>query len=555
MWTGFRVRFALAAFCVLAGLVGLGAVALNGNSRLRATSHDMHAVGERAAMDNATWANLMDFKGGLEGYVGADEPELRAELGDLVEQRVALIDGRLAEMHRRYPEGTDGSRLTSAQELPYLELRRIWKRWQTRPLRRGAREERVKARTLAAIRDHGILMADSGEASSRGDELVAEEAEALAARQYASTRRMLLIALAGLACALLATLVWFARRVMPGIERERAEQRHALEQARLHARLRAATDDREASTVLADHLERQVPGAGVIVLTPTLDKVALEAHVPVAPRGPLGTRLADARPRDCLAMRHGATQATAPGDRLSLLGCNVCGKLPGATTCHPLLSGDEAGGAVLVSLERPISEDERRKLGESVDQAAPVITSLRELAEARDRAATDALTGLPNRRAFEDAARRMVAQASRNVEPLAAVMLDLDHFKAVNDSFGHGAGDDALICVGSCLTASVRAGDFVARLGGEEFALLLPGTGREGALVLAENVRRAVAMLAVPGVDRPITASLGVAVIPDDAGDADSVVRRADAALYVAKSGGRDRVVAASGGLVASAHL
>ncbi|HEX8102920.1 MAG TPA: GGDEF domain-containing protein, partial [Solirubrobacteraceae bacterium] len=137
---------------------------------------------------------------------------------------------------------------------------------------------------------------------------------------------------------------------------------------------------------------------------------------------------------------------------------------------------------------------------------------------------------------------------SRSVEPLAAVLLDLDHFKSINDTYGHGAGDLALKFVGACLKDSVRAGDFVARLGGEEFALLLPATGREGALVLAETVRRSIERLEVPGVDRGLTASLGVAVIPDDAGDAETVVDRADQALYAAKRAGRNRVVAASGG-------
>ncbi len=164
------------------------------------------------------------------------------------------------------------------------------------------------------------------------------------------------------------------------------------------------------------------------------------------------------------------------------------------------------------------------------------------------RAATDSLTGTPNRRAFQDEARRLAAQASRSCEPLAAVLLDLDHFKDVNDTFGHAAGDLVLKFVGACLKGSVRAGDFVARLGGEEFALLLPGTGREGALVLAESVRQAIAQLDVPGVERGITASFGVAVIPDDAGSAEAVVHRADEALYAAKAAGRDCVVAASGG-------
>jgi len=545
---GFRLGFALVVLCSLVGLAALGGVALHGNAGVRAASHQLHDVGGRAALDNATWAYLMDFKGGLAGFVGTDDPALRDELGDLVEQRVELIDRRLAIMHRRYPDGTDGSRLTSAQELPYRQLHEIWRRWSARPLRSGPREDRVRARALVAIRAHGTLMADSGEASSRGDERVAEEAEALAALQFRETRVRLIVALLTLLAAGAALAVWFGRSVVPAIERERAERRDAADQALLHTVLRPARDGREAGAALASHLSRHLPGAGIVVLVggsgqDSLETLGSEGADPV-----LTTRLETARARDCLALRHGLAQESAAGDRLSLTGCGVCGKLPGATACVPLRAGSEATGSVLVHSSRPIGADERRRLHRSAEHAAPVITNLRELADARSRAATDALTGLPNRRAFEDTARRMVAQASRSFEPLAAVLVDLDHFKAVNDTFGHAAGDDALICVASCLTGSVRAGDFVARLGGEEFALLLPGASREGALLLADSVRQAVARLAVPGVDRPITASLGVALIPDHAGDADAVVARADEALYAAKAAGRDRVVPASGG-------
>ena len=135
----------------------------------------------------------------------------------------------------------------------------------------------------------------------------------------------------------------------------------------------------------------------------------------------------------------------------------------------------------------------------------------------------------------------MVAHASRTVSPLAALALDLDHFKHINDRYGHGSGDEVLAAVGSTLKTSCRESDFVGRAGGEEFLILLPDTGLDAAKLVAENVRRALAAITVPSIERAITASIGVAVLPDHAGDATSLLRHADRALYTAKKNGRNR--------------
>jgi diguanylate cyclase (GGDEF)-like protein len=177
-----------------------------------------------------------------------------------------------------------------------------------------------------------------------------------------------------------------------------------------------------------------------------------------------------------------------------------------------------------------------------VTQAAPVLANLRNLATAEIRAATDALTGLPNNRAVQDTVKRMVAQAARSVAPLSEALLDLDHFKRINDAYGHGRGDEVLAAVAATLRSSIRDSDFVGRYGGEEFILLLPDTGKEQAHIVAEKVRAAVAATTLSRIDHPVTASLGVATVPEDAGDSDALIRAADRALYVAKGNGRNRV-------------
>jgi diguanylate cyclase (GGDEF)-like protein len=201
---------------------------------------------------------------------------------------------------------------------------------------------------------------------------------------------------------------------------------------------------------------------------------------------------------------------------------------------------------VLVEHPAPLDTTDRERVTETVAQASPVIGNLRNLAIAELHAATDSLTGLPNRRALHDALRRMVAQAGRSLAPLAAVALDLDHFKQINDRFGHEKGDDVLAAVGRLLADAVRDSDLAARAGGEEFCILLPDTDLDGALAVAEKLRAAIARLEVPGVDATITGSFGVASFPLHAMDTPTLLRKSDRALYVAKQNGRDRVEAAT---------
>jgi diguanylate cyclase (GGDEF)-like protein len=136
----------------------------------------------------------------------------------------------------------------------------------------------------------------------------------------------------------------------------------------------------------------------------------------------------------------------------------------------------------------------------------------------------------------------MAAHAGRSGEPLAAIAFDLDHFKKINDRYGHEIGDAALSTVGECLRDNLRESDFAARIGGEEFLVLAPDTGVEGAYVLAEKLREALMREETPQLVQPITASFGIAVIPHHAGSAEVLLRRADRACYLAKDRGRNQV-------------
>jgi diguanylate cyclase (GGDEF)-like protein len=158
----------------------------------------------------------------------------------------------------------------------------------------------------------------------------------------------------------------------------------------------------------------------------------------------------------------------------------------------------------------------------------------------------DALTGLGNRRAFDEALTMELARARRTGRPLSLVMIDVDHFKVFNDRHGHLAGDEALAEVARVLSEAARAEDRAGRVGGEEFALLLPGADEASAGGIAERVRQAVQ--ANRGRFGPLTVSLGVAGWDAERhGDDGAGLRAAaDARLYAAKAGGRNRVVAAA---------
>ena len=166
--------------------------------------------------------------------------------------------------------------------------------------------------------------------------------------------------------------------------------------------------------------------------------------------------------------------------------------------------------------------------------------------QARRLAATDILTGLLNRRGFEEAARSLIQSARRNRRSIALVLIDVDRFKDINDRFGHPAGDRVLTALGATLGAGIGRRDVLARIGGEEFALIMADVDLAAAQCAAEVLRTSVAAMPA-GLAQPlqVTASFGVTCLrPDDAGLAE-LLERADAALYRAKASGRDRVVTA----------
>jgi diguanylate cyclase (GGDEF)-like protein len=169
---------------------------------------------------------------------------------------------------------------------------------------------------------------------------------------------------------------------------------------------------------------------------------------------------------------------------------------------------------------------------------------------AEHAAQTDVLTGINNRRAFFERADQLLSYCRRHQRPLCVLVMDIDHFKAINDSYGHHGGDMVLRQVGTLLQSSFRAADLRGRIGGEEFAMLLADTPLQAGLDMAEQLRSDINQLVIElpgGQTLRLTASLGVAPAKLDSEDLPALLQRADEAMYRAKASGRNRVLAASG--------
>lgn len=187
------------------------------------------------------------------------------------------------------------------------------------------------------------------------------------------------------------------------------------------------------------------------------------------------------------------------------------------------------------TLERVLEEKER--LAERLQQANDTLQHL---------AATDALTGLANRRAFQESMMSDLARSARQRVPLSLVIVDIDHFKSFNDRYGHATGDEVLRVTAQTLREHIRRGDVLARLGGEEFAIILPNTPADGAFTVTERIRKAIEAQSVPAMPTPlrVTASFGIASLrgPEYAELPEMLFERADSALYLAKGEGRNCV-------------
>jgi len=319
----------------------------------------------------------------------------------------------------------------------------------------------------------------------------------------------------------------------------------------LGSRLQSCKDATEAFKEIGNVAEQLFPKwSGTLCIT-SASRTAVET---VSDWGPLTGGERVFAPDDCWALRRGQPQSFRRGEKIT-----PCRHIdPAAVTqtlCVPFMAQGETLG--IVSLQMPGSQEqegttlrasdeaERRLAAVLVEQVALALGNLKLQESLKNQSICDPLTGLSNRRYMEESLEREFSRASRNKSSVAIVMIDLDHFKRFNDTFGHQAGDAVLRTFGELLKRNSRGQDIACRYGGEEFALVLTDSTLDGALRRAEILRQQVKQLSVEYAGQllgAVTISIGVAVFPEHGITMNDVMRASDQALYCAKREGRDRV-------------
>ena len=317
---------------------------------------------------------------------------------------------------------------------------------------------------------------------------------------------------------------------------------------RMSDRLPSCTDEEEFSAVIRSFAPDLTSGrAGVLYL---LNNSRNLLHAGASWNNPTSS-LDEFTPEECWGLRRGQEHVSGLGQ--VEVTCPHIVQNGKTHWCMPLIAQSETVGLLYLEGEpqesaesKPQDEKFTHMLRETV---ALGLVNLRLREKLRSQSVRDPLTALFNRRYLDESLEVEFARSVRSEQPIAVIMMDIDHFKVFNDTFGHDAGDVVLKEVAAVLARSTRKGDIAGRFGGEEFLLLMPGADAQRAITRAETMRSAIASLELRFGGQTlgkVTASFGVAVFPMDGDTRESLLHAADQALYAAKAAGRDRVMAAA---------
>jgi diguanylate cyclase (GGDEF)-like protein len=474
------------------------------------------------------------------GDLTADQPGER-ELVDLLRRRVGEVLATLKETvdaRKRY--GPDGA-------------------WKGFLADKGKQRMDPVRRTVAAI--------ETAQTELLRRRTAQQAATVTQATMVLSAGGVLAVVLVALAGGLLRGDIATRRRVEDALQRANVKLTGWVEEMDQRGReimllgemgdlLRSCRAEAEAYGVIGEFAPRLFPDAsgllGVLAATKTsVDGVAMWGSAPAGDRS--------FAPSACWALRRQRLHAVDDPDAGPLCG-HINQVVHTGYVCVPMLVQGELLGVLHLQATPeewqrrgtvpPHVKEARRQLALSVTQhIALALANLRLQETLRGQAIRDPLTDLFNRRYMEESLAREIRRARRNGTPLGIIMLDIDHFKRFNDTYGHEAGDVLLRAMASFIKAHVRGEDIACRYGGEEFTLILPGASLQVSKQRAEFIREGVKDLSVSHEGQPlgpVTLSLGVAIFPDHGETGDAVLRVADTALYQAKQEGRNRVIVAT---------
>lgn len=493
----------LLAIAVAALACGVGAVGMWQQQQATASMH-------LAAASHRMVGAVLDLEGAVRGYALTGESAF-------VDDYAAAFDRFLAAVAEAERESTESASIGALLD----EQVQIALRWNSlAELELDPEVARSEAAKAARTMDRNGVLSEFRAANERFE-------QAAAARHDEVLRDSILLGVAvvllGAVALGLAHHVLLGRALARELETERARQR-------FRGALQVARKPVDAVRLLRSHVIERHPGSDISV-------VAVEDGqlVPVSPPSPvvLGAGLLTARPQSCRSIRLGQARSSSQDCER----CSVCDVVAGSTKCVPMV----AGGLVLGSAILSGPAADAVELEVTLAEFAPALAHLVELARLEEAASVDALTGLANRRTGAEALDRLGARAERRSAPLSVLMVDVDRFKSVNDELGHAAGDVVLRAVAGVLEAEVRRDDVVARFGGEEFVVLLPGADQADAARLATRLLERVRHVTEACIGRPVTVSIGVAAAPSDC-PVDRLLPVADERLLAAKRAGRNRV-------------
>jgi diguanylate cyclase (GGDEF)-like protein len=561
-----ETKFKAAALVIVAIMLFVAAAPILTNESLRATESELHASAEKERQLGHLLGLLRDAESGQRGFIITGKENFLGSYYAAIEQ-IPVLRGSLLALRADAP-----GRQQTLQEILRITDLKLAELAETIHLRRTKGFAEVEPIVSS---ERGKKHMDTLRALISREELAESERRDILQREL--RRSAANIVTFGLGATLinlllLAVLLLLMFRLLKDrkqtvqalndttaeLSRSATETEARNRQMQLSAEMLQALGTigsvNETSQVIASYCTKLLPDTPGVLYLYRNSRDILEAQ---ASWGKVANHAPTMEPSDCWALKRGQPHLVFGPQDLCCGHDDPSLADAGGRLCMPLVTQGEVIGLLYlegISSDAATRQAQQRLVTRVAEQVALALSNVQLRETLRRQSIIDPLTGLFNRRFMDETLRRELIRADRKAASLSLIVLDLDHFKHLNDTFGHDAGDAVLKATAQVIRQCVRESDLACRFGGEEMVVILPecdgGTARER----AEKIRRAIASLDVQHAGRTlgtVTASLGVAVSTEQGTDAETLLRAADQALYQAKHGGRNRVAMATGSVAA----